>query len=282
MDHTREPRDPPRWAAALNGLAERAIRPVPGGRVPLRAAIDAHKALTGPFVLALMAMYHTYTAAAWVYLALHGSYGVAWVLKDLTFPDRRWHRRVSLLGATGALLFLSLYWVAPAVLVLGSAGMVDPGGWRPAGPEQRAAAIFLYGLGLVLMIGADLQKNLTLARWGGGDGSAVGGAGDRGRSDGAAGPSSSAKAGSAPAPGPGLITTGFFRHVRHPNYLGEMLIYGAFALVVDHWLPWVILAAIWVLYFLPNMLVMEARLSRYAEFDEWRARTGLLLPRLGR
>jgi steroid 5-alpha reductase family enzyme len=31
---------------------------------------------------------------------------------------------------------------------------------------------------------------------------------------------------------PGLITHGMFRYIRHPNYLGEMMIYGSFALMV--------------------------------------------------
>lgn len=98
--------------------------------------------------------------------------------------------------------------------------------------------------GLVLMIGADAQKNATLRER------------------------------------PDLITTGFFARTRHPNYLGEMLIYGSFALVVNHWLPWLILAAVWGLFFLPNMLAIEASLSRYPEYESWRRRTGFLLPRI--
>jgi Protein of unknown function (DUF1295) len=43
---------------------------------------------------------------------------------------------------------------------------------------------------------------------------------------------------------PGLITDGMFRHVRHPNYLGEMMVYGSFALMVWHWLPFVVLAGL--------------------------------------
>ena len=30
----------------------------------------------------------------------------------------------------------------------------------------------------------------------------------------------------------GLITDGLYRYIRHPNYLGEMMIYGSFALMV--------------------------------------------------
>jgi steroid 5-alpha reductase family enzyme len=34
--------------------------------------------------------------------------------------------------------------------------------------------------------------------------------------------------------GPGRITDGMCRYVRHPNYLGEMMVYGSFALMVWH------------------------------------------------
>ena len=50
----------------------------------------------------------------------------------------------------------------------------------------------------------------------------------------------------------GLITDGMFRHVRHPNYLGEMMIYGSFALMVGHWLPWLVLAGVWFGVFAPT------------------------------
>jgi hypothetical protein len=44
----------------------------------------------------------------------------------------------------------------------------------------------------------------------------------------------------------GLITDGMHRYVRHPNYLGEMMIYGSFAMMVWHWLPVVVLAWVWL------------------------------------
>ena len=40
----------------------------------------------------------------------------------------------------------------------------------------------------------------------------------------------------------GLITTGWFSRVRHPNYLGEMMLYASFAVVAGHVLPWLVLA----------------------------------------
>lgn len=78
----------------------------------------------------------------------------------------------------------------------------------------------------------------------------------------------------------GLITTGFFARVRHPNYLGEMMVYGSFALLAVHWAPWAILAWVWGFVFVPNMLRKEASMSRYPEWAAYKARSGFLLPKL--
>jgi len=77
---------------------------------------------------------------------------------------------------------------------------------------------------------------------------------------------------------PGLITDGFFARVRHPNYLGEMLLYGSFAALSQHVVPWLVLAAVWSLVFVPNMLQKEARMARHPGWTAYRARTGLLWP----
>lgn len=253
----------PRWAAVLHRTAGRIIGgwegPGDGRRrlsFRLNVAIDLHKAATGVLVLVFMQAYDVFTSAAWVYLALHGSYGIAWVVKDAAVGDRKWRRRVGLGGLVGTWAFLSLYWVAPLLLVLGTAQSLDLPGWTPADGAWLGVAIVAYVVGLVLMVGADAQKNATLA------------ARDR------TGPMTAAPAVN------GLITTGFFARTRHPNYLGEMLIYGSFALVVGHWVPWLILAAIWGLFFLPNMYAIEESLSRYPDYETWRERTGFLLPRI--
>jgi len=107
-----------------------------------------------------------------------------------------------------------------------------------------AACIALFTIGLTLMIGSDAQKNAALAAR------------------------------------QGLITGGFYARSRHPNYLGEMMIYGALALMVRHWIPWVILGAIWTVVFMTNIAAQEASLSRHPGWAAYKARTGLLLPRL--
>lgn len=76
----------------------------------------------------------------------------------------------------------------------------------------------------------------------------------------------------------GLITDGMFKFVRHPNYLGEIMIYGSFALMVWHPLPVIVLAVIWLGLFAVNMAMKEASLSRYPEWDAYRARSWWLVP----
>ncbi|WP_342635683.1 hypothetical protein [Gloeothece verrucosa] len=53
-------------------------------------SINLHKGLTFVFILALMAIYQNYNLGAWVYLALHGTYGILWLLKDQLYPDKKW------------------------------------------------------------------------------------------------------------------------------------------------------------------------------------------------
>lgn len=76
--------------------------------------IDSHKGATFVAVLILMAVYNQWqNPAAWVYLGLHGTYGLLWVLKSRIFPDRQWQQPTSL--AYGLVIWggLTLYWIAP-------------------------------------------------------------------------------------------------------------------------------------------------------------------------
>jgi protein-S-isoprenylcysteine O-methyltransferase Ste14 len=78
----------------------------------------------------------------------------------------------------------------------------------------------------------------------------------------------------------GLIMEGFFARCRNPNYLGEILIYLAFAILAMHWLPFVILGGFIAGIFIPNMLKKDQCLSRYPEFEVYKAHSGLLFPKL--
>jgi protein-S-isoprenylcysteine O-methyltransferase Ste14 len=52
----------------------------------------------------------------------------------------------------------------------------------------------------------------------------------------------------------GLIDSGYFERTRNPNYLGEVMIYGSFALASGFLWSWVIMLFFWLVLFLGNML----------------------------
>jgi protein-S-isoprenylcysteine O-methyltransferase Ste14 len=57
-----------------------------------------------------------------------------------------------------------------------------------------------------------------------------------------------------------------------------MMLYASFAMLVQHWLPWVVLAGVWGLYFAPNLVMKERSLSRHSGWAEYRARTWWVIP----
>jgi len=81
---------------------------------------------------------------------------------------------------------------------------------------------------------------------------------------------------------PGLITDGLFSRCRNPNYLGEMLIYSAFAgFCWNHplwWLPWLWLSIIWTFLNYPSWLAKDNSMSRYPQWAKYTSVTGLILP----
>lgn len=116
--------------------------------------IDAHKGVTGLFVLLLIALYDQWdNPTAWVYLALHGGYGALWVLKSRIFPDKQWAQPTGL--AYGLVIWggLSLYWLAPWLLM--ARGVQAP-------PWYLGGCVALYALGVFLHFAADMQKHTCL------------------------------------------------------------------------------------------------------------------------
>jgi len=59
--------------------------------------IDSNKAATAFVIITLMAIYDQWSnTTAWVYLAMHGTYGILWLIKSRVFPDKKWERTTSL------------------------------------------------------------------------------------------------------------------------------------------------------------------------------------------
>jgi protein-S-isoprenylcysteine O-methyltransferase Ste14 len=119
----------------------------------LRYPVNVHKGLTGPLVFGLMMVYDNWSTAAWVYLALHGSYGLLWLFKERVFPDKQWARHVSVGYGLTAFAGLALYWVAPFLLI---SQHREPAGW------VIGLAVALNVWGAVLHFGSDAQKYFTL------------------------------------------------------------------------------------------------------------------------
>lgn len=119
-----------------------------------RHFIDSHKALTFVYVAMLIFIYgQVENRTAWVYLALHGTYGLLWLLKSRIFPDRQWEQRTSL--AYGIVIWagLSLYWIAPWLITSGG---------TEAPPWYTGLCIVIYSFGVFLHFAADMQKHISL------------------------------------------------------------------------------------------------------------------------
>jgi protein-S-isoprenylcysteine O-methyltransferase Ste14 len=198
--------------------------------------INAHKILVIPVVVGLMWFYDNWSTEAYVYLALHGTYGMLWLAKHRLYPDRRFEEiQPWWIGLLFVFLPLAGYYAAPFLLI--SRHVTLP-------PPLFAAVVSCYTVGIFLHYVSDAQKFFTL----------------RVRK--------------------GLITEGLFARTRNPNYLGEILIYTAYAAMALHWLPFLILAG-WVGgFFLRNMWAKDRSLARYPEFASYQQATGMLLPKL--
>jgi hypothetical protein len=55
--------------------------------------INAHKALVIPIVLGLMWFCDNWSTEAFIYLSIHGTYSLLWLVKEATCPDRQFEER---------------------------------------------------------------------------------------------------------------------------------------------------------------------------------------------
>jgi len=231
----------PAWAVGMRKFTDYLSKDFLGGPRPWKFAwiINFQKGGSFFFFGFLIWYYQNTSTAAWIYLALHGGYGLVWLIKDLAFPDPNWQIKITIgAGINAFAAVLGLYWVFGWLLISRSSQPVYPL------PEAVwfALCISLCLLGSVIMIAADAQKFYTLRLQ------------------------------------RGLITDGMHRWVRHPNYLGEMMIYGSFAMLVWHWFPVLVLAWVWLGLFAVNMVMKEASMSRYPDWAAYKKRSWWLVP----
>ena len=102
-------------------------------------------------------------------------------------------------------------------------------------PERVCVVTMMYVIGVVLMMGADGQKYFTLREK------------------------------------KGLMNDGYMKWSRNPNYVGEMMIYGSFALLTQRIEPWYVLAYVWTLIFCSRMLQKDYSLSKKSRMERVRS-----------
>ncbi len=203
--------------------------------------IDIHKGLNSLFILFLMYYFDSWNnLIAWIYLALHGTYGYLWILKSKIFPDKQWENKTSIGYGLVIWAGLSLYWISPYIIITGN-HMIPFN--IPLYPVYIFFCISLFIFGVFLHFTSDMQKYITLKL------------------------------------NPGnLIQDGMFQKVRNANYLGELLIYLGFTLLAIDWAPIIALLLFIAIIWIPNMIKKDKSLSRYSEFENYKKKSYKFIP----
>ena len=117
--------------------------------------IDLHKGATFLYILFLIFIndFAVSNINAYVYLALHGTYGILWILKSNIFPDRQWESKCSIWYGLLIWFGLSLYWIAPYIIITNS---IESSNW------YIAMCISIYIFGVFFHFTSDMQKFIQL------------------------------------------------------------------------------------------------------------------------
>ena len=116
--------------------------------------INAHKALVIPVVLSMMWFYQNWSTEAFVYLSIHGTYSVLWLIKQSLYPDRRFDEQQPIwIGVLFVFVPLAGYYAAPYLLI--SRHLILP-------PYLIGVVLAIYTIGIFLHYVSDAQKYYTL------------------------------------------------------------------------------------------------------------------------
>ena len=124
--------------------------------IPLNLLINIQKAGTIFVMFLLMVYCNNYSLGAWVYLSLHGTYGIIWILKDCIFPDKTFKQLVTIPVAFLISIVLMMYWGIGFLMIFGY------GDQNPS-PRRIFLSMFVFTLGLFFMVCTDLQKFIILS-----------------------------------------------------------------------------------------------------------------------
>jgi len=231
---------PPLWSRALSTVINYCFYEFVGGPKHLKLCwlINSQKISTAFFIFYLMHVFNDYSPSAWVYLALHGTYGYCWMIKHFAFPNKGFEPPTTYPAAFFVILpFLYSYWLIPYMFFTVNASQ------GPASSERMALAIAIHTVGITIMIAADAQTHFMLKY----------------------------------NPGH-LITNGMNRYIRNPAYTGEMLIYLAYAIASRHWGAYLLCFCVDLFIFTTRCYEKEHSISRYDGWREYVAQAGMFVP----
>ena len=203
--------------------------------------IDFHKGITFLYILLLMQIFDIWNNfTIWIYLSLHGTYGIMWILKSRFFPDKNWEKKCSLAYGIYIWMGLSLYWITPFLIL---SGIFNNGLAIEVPKWYLSFCISLNILGVFFHFTSDMQKYCHLKL------------------------------------NPGnLINDGMIRKCRNLNYFGELLIYLGFGLLAMHWVPVLVLGLFLAIIWIPNMIKKDKSLARYPDFISYKKNSKLFIP----
>jgi hypothetical protein len=123
--------------------------------MPIRYQVNFFKGFTLIWAIFLMYYFKNTSTGMHLYLFLHGTYGILWIIKDVWFPDGRAQKSASIGSHLVLFALLAAYWSIPVPLAMGY-GISYPSFFR------IAALLLLYLSGVILMMGSDYQKYKAL------------------------------------------------------------------------------------------------------------------------
>ncbi|EAR87115.2 3-oxo-5-alpha-steroid 4-dehydrogenase (macronuclear) [Tetrahymena thermophila SB210] len=194
------------------------------------------------YIIFLMYIYQNFQLQSYIYLNLHGSYGLLWVCKSFIFPDPQFEKEMTLLSAIGGVGILSLYLIIPHQ-------MISLNIENNYNINRILLCSFLFIFGVTLMMVSDCQKFYELKYK----------------------PKDTNNK---------TIKSGAFYCCRNPNYLGEMLLYLSFAILSNSNLSYYILFFIWSTVFLVNISCKEFSFIRKPDWNTYKKHSWILLPKV--
>ena len=201
---------------------------------PVHKIVNIQKGSTILIMYLLMLYFNNFSKGCYIYLSLHGSYGLIWLLKDKTFPDKSMHVKTCLLPVLALIILLFLYWCIGFEMIYGL-GIQEPSNIR------IFLCFLIYSFGLIFMICTDLQKYLILKYK------------------------------------KGLVNNYFLAWNRNTNFLGEIMIYFSFGLIVGRIECYLLLIFVWSTFFVGRIYLKEISLKKKERYDEYRKNSYLIL-----